>query len=128
MTNLIRSNFQSHPFHLVSPSPWPINSSGTLLALTVSTVLWMHAFINAQYCLNVALIVLISSMSLWFRDIISEGKDKNNFYTYLLNHKDKANILNILFSKLNIVRVISSKEISCIIKDDKEHFKFISEQ
>ena len=79
MTNLIRSNFQSHPFHLVSPSPWPINSSGTLLALTSSMVLWMHAFINAQYCLNVALFVLISSMSLWFRDIISEG-------TYYGNH------------------------------------------
>ena len=73
MTNLIRSNFQAHPFHLVSPSPWPINSSGTLLALTTSTVLWMHAFNNAQYCLSVALLVLISSMSLWFRDIISEA-------------------------------------------------------
>lgn len=23
MTNIIRSNFQDHPFHLVSPSPWP---------------------------------------------------------------------------------------------------------
>jgi cytochrome c oxidase subunit 3 len=73
MTNLIRSNFQAHPFHLVSPSPWPINSCGSLLALTTSIVLWMHGFINAQYCLSTGLIVLISSMSLWFRDIISEA-------------------------------------------------------
>ncbi len=73
MTNLIRSNFQAHPFHLVSPSPWPINSCGSLLALTTSIVLWMHGFINAQYCLSIGLIVLISSMSLWFRDIISEA-------------------------------------------------------
>ena len=122
MTNLIRSNFQSHPFHLVSPSPWPINSSGTLLALTSSMVLWMHAFINAQYCLSVALIVLISSMSLWFRDIISEGKNNNRNNIYTLNHNYKANIFNIIFSKLNIVRVISSEEISCIIKDGKQYF------
>jgi len=34
MTNLIRSNYQSHPFHLVSPSPWPLFTSIALFALT----------------------------------------------------------------------------------------------
>ena len=33
MTNLIRSDFQAHPFHLVSPSPWPFYSSISLLTL-----------------------------------------------------------------------------------------------
>jgi hypothetical protein len=31
MTNLVRSNFQDHPFHLVSPSPWPEGCLGNNL-------------------------------------------------------------------------------------------------
>ncbi|MBD5655431.1 MAG: cytochrome c oxidase subunit 3 [Candidatus Eremiobacteraeota bacterium] len=48
MTNLVRSNFQAHPFHLVSPSPWPILTCISLLSLTSSGVLTMHVFPNAQ--------------------------------------------------------------------------------
>ena len=73
MTNIIRSNFQAHPFHLVSASPWPIFTCVSLLTLTTSGVLSMHGFIDAQYFLNIALIALVSSMSLWFRDVISEA-------------------------------------------------------
>nr|YP_009642654.1 cytochrome c oxidase subunit III [Phlyctis petraea]QCI56406.1 cytochrome c oxidase subunit III [Phlyctis petraea] len=79
MTNITRSNFQFHPFHLVSPSPWPINTSLSLLALTTLGVLTMHSFTYANNFLLIAFICLISSMSLWFRDVISEG-------TYLGNH------------------------------------------
>ena len=79
MSNLIRSNFQAHPFHLVSPSPWPVYSSISLLALTTSVVLTMHGFYITGYCLILALLSLIFTMSFWFRDIISEG-------TYLGNH------------------------------------------
>ena len=79
MTNLIRSSFQAHPFHLVSPSPWPIYSSISLLTLTTSGVLSMHGFSHAEYFLALAFILVISSMSFWFRDVISEA-------TYLGNH------------------------------------------
>lgn len=73
MTNVIRSNFQDHPFHLVSPSPWPFFTSISLLSLTGSAVLSMHNFGNAHYLFFGTLILLISSMSLWFRDVISEA-------------------------------------------------------
>jgi cytochrome c oxidase subunit 3 len=49
MTNLTRSNFQAHPFHLVSPSPWPLFTSIALLTLTTSGVSSMHSFNNAGY-------------------------------------------------------------------------------
>lgn len=74
-----RSLFQGHPFHLVSPSPWPIYTSISMLNLTTSGVLTMHGFENAHYFLIGAFIALISSMSFWWRDVISEG-------TYLGNH------------------------------------------
>jgi len=79
MTNLTRSNFQAHPFHLVSPSPWPLYTCIALLTLTTSGVLTMHGFSHAEVFLSLALVTLISSMSLWWRDVISEG-------TYLGNH------------------------------------------
>jgi len=79
MSNLTRSNFQAHPFHLVSPSPWPVCSGVNLLSLTTTGVVTMHGFSFAYIFFYMALTSVIYSMSLWFRDIISEG-------TYLGNH------------------------------------------
>lgn len=73
MLNLNRSNFQAHPFHLVSPSPWPLYTSISLLTLTTSGVLSFHGFVYAEYNLIISLTALILSMSFWFRDIIAEG-------------------------------------------------------
>jgi cytochrome c oxidase subunit 3 len=74
-----RSNFQSHPFHLVSPSPWPLNTSVSLLNTTVSAALTFHLFYGKLITVTLSIISLVYSMSLWFRDVISEG-------TYLGNH------------------------------------------
>jgi len=79
MNYLVRSHFQSHPYHLVSPSPWPFYTCISLLTLTTSGVLTMHGFSNSGLFAELALISLISSMILWWRDVISEG-------TYLGNH------------------------------------------
>ena len=74
-----RSLYQFHPFHLVSPSPWPLFTCIALLTLTSSGVLTMHGFNYANYFLISAIFALIFSMSFWWRDVISEG-------TYLGNH------------------------------------------
>lgn len=79
MTNLTRSTFQDHPFHLVSPSPWPLYTSISLFTLTVNAALSMHLFNNSYIMFYVSFFLVVASMSLWFRDIISEG-------TYLGNH------------------------------------------
>jgi hypothetical protein len=79
MLNLHRSNFQAHPFHLVSHSPWPLYISISLLTLTTSAVLSFHGFAYAEYNLMMSLTALILAMSFWWRDVIAEG-------TYLGNH------------------------------------------
>lgn len=79
MTIITRSLFQPHPYHLVSPSPWPFNTSFSLLVLTVSAVLTFQGFTKAVDVINMGLLIVVSSMFLWFRDVISEG-------TYLGNH------------------------------------------
>jgi cytochrome c oxidase subunit 3 len=79
LTNFTRSKFQAHPFHLVSPSPWPLCSSICLLNLTFSAVISFQNFAEGIKLLLIALVSVIYCMSLWFRDVISEG-------TYLGNH------------------------------------------
>lgn len=79
MTEVSRSQYQSHPFHLVSPSPWPMYTSFALLTLTTSGALSMHNFTGAYIPFFTALVMVAVAMSFWFRDIISEG-------TFLGNH------------------------------------------
>ena len=115
MLNLNRSNFQAHPFHLVSPSPWPLYTSVSLLSLTTSAVLSFHGFAYAEYNLMLSLTALILSMSFWWRDVIAEG---------ILNLKSK-----ILYNyNLNIARAIPVENLEkCLndykIKNNTEVFK-----
>lgn len=64
---------------MVSPSPWPLNTSISLFTITTSGAMAMHGFNNIHYILFLSLLNLNLSMFFWFRDIISEA-------TYLGNH------------------------------------------
>jgi len=71
--------YQRHPFHLVDPSPWPIATSFALLMLTLSAALTMHGYIKGLSTILFAVILVVTTMTLWFRDVITEG-------TYLGDH------------------------------------------
>jgi len=64
---------QSHPFHLVEPSPWPLTSSIALLTTTIAGVMYFNNYANGGLFLTLGLIATVSSMFLWFRDIIIES-------------------------------------------------------
>ena len=75
MSNIlnIRKLFQFFPFHLVTPSPWPILVSFALFNLVISGVNYMQGYSNGGNLSLLNLIVLVSFMSLWFRDVANEG-------------------------------------------------------
>ena len=50
--SLIKQRYQTHPYHLVDPSPWPILTSFSLLNLTIGAVLYMHGYNNGGILLN----------------------------------------------------------------------------
>lgn len=79
MVYVPKSNFQYHPFHLVSPSPWPLYTGLSVFFLTTSAVLLMHGFELYRYIFFVSLFNLVYSMGLWFRDVVAES-------TYLGKH------------------------------------------
>jgi hypothetical protein len=113
MLNLNRSNFQAHPFHLVSPSPWPLYTSISLLSLTTSAVLSFHGFAYAEYNLMMSLISVILAMSFWWRDVIAEGKLNlvgKTLFNYNLNIA-KAIPVEDLKKSLNDYKVKNNIEV-----------------
>jgi Cytochrome c oxidase subunit III/LAGLIDADG DNA endonuclease family len=79
MNKINRNQFQSFPFHLVEPSPWPILVSFSLLNLTLGAVMYMQGFTYGGQLLSLGFTLTVFGMILWFRDIITEG-------TYLGHH------------------------------------------
>ena len=73
MTIQIRSLFQTHPYHLVSPSPWPVNTSFALLLVILAGVLFLQSFIVLWDKVGTGFMAALLSMSLWFRDVIAEA-------------------------------------------------------
>ena len=77
--NLHRNQFQFFPYHLVTPSPWPILLSFSLLTMAIGAVMYMHGYVNGGNLLTTGFILTAYGMGLWFRDVITEG-------TYLGDH------------------------------------------
>jgi cytochrome c oxidase subunit 3 len=79
MTQLTRSQYQSHQFHMVEASPWPLLQSLALLTLTVSAVLYFNGVQHSEVLLGLGFFSTLFGMILWFRDVTIEG-------TYLGDH------------------------------------------
>jgi cytochrome c oxidase subunit 3 len=73
MNKINRNQFQSFPYHLVDPSPWPILVSFSLLSLTLSAVMYMQGFTYGNQLISLGFTLTVFGMILWFRDIITEG-------------------------------------------------------
>ena len=81
MTNLqlIKTKYQSHSYHLVDQSPWPILISWTLFFMAIGAVLSMHGYNNGGYLLALGFLLTSTVMYFWLSDVHIEG-------TYLGNH------------------------------------------
>jgi cytochrome c oxidase subunit 3 len=62
-----------HPFHLVNPSPWPLLGSFALLCLTSGTAMFMHKMAIGTPLLVLGLVLVLTTMFCWWRDVIREG-------------------------------------------------------
>ena len=72
-TQILKSQYQRFPFHLVDPSPWPILSSFSLLNLTIGAVSYIHGLTYGGYIFLLGFILTSYSMILWLRDVVIEG-------------------------------------------------------
>ena len=68
---------KNHPFHLVDPSPWPFVGSIGGLVSAVGFILLMHH--QGFYVLLMGLAIVVFTMFGWWRDVIRESNDKENY-------------------------------------------------
>ena len=74
------NSIQKHPYHIVDPSPWPLVTSISALVTVVGAAMYMHSYQNGNFILLLGLIMLIASMSVWWRDVIREAT-YNGYHT-----------------------------------------------
>lgn len=73
-----KRNNQKHGFHLVDPSPWPILTAFSTLTMIVGFVSYLHSSTTFSSIFGgsvaiLGLVLLISMVSLWWRDVIREA-------------------------------------------------------
>jgi len=67
------SNKKYHPFHLVTPSPWPFLISIAAFATAIGATMYMHSYKGGFGLLTLGLLLVITIMGLWWRDVVREG-------------------------------------------------------
>lgn len=62
---------QTHAYHIVNPSPWPLTGALSALLITSGLIIWFH--FNSILLLLLGLTTNILTMYQWWRDIIRES-------------------------------------------------------
>ena len=64
---------QTHPYHLVNPSPLPILSSFSLLVLVTGGLMFMHNKPGGAIVAFAGLAMILACMYTWWREVVREG-------------------------------------------------------
>jgi cytochrome c oxidase subunit 3 len=73
ISNINHSGKQYHPYHLVTPSPWPLAISMTASLIPIGAVQYMHSYQGGLTSLLFGLFSTIAIMIIWWRDVIREA-------------------------------------------------------
>lgn len=67
------SEGQTHPYHLVDPSPWPAVGAAGAFILALGGIMYMH--MDNAIGLLIGLGLVVFTMFGWWRDVVREGED-----------------------------------------------------
>lgn len=70
---MAEAHANSHPYHLVNPSPWPILGSIAAFALALGAIGYMHG--ASFWWMVPGLIGVLYTMLVWWRDVIREAEE-----------------------------------------------------
>ena len=65
---------QSHPYHLVDLSPWPISTAFSLFVLAIGIVMSLHSYNFGTGILATGIGAVTLCAYCWWREVIKEGK------------------------------------------------------
>jgi len=69
---------KTHLYHIVDVSPWPLASSIGALLLTSGLACYIHRVSYGMFMFLLGLFLLLSSMYVWWRDIVRESTYQGN--------------------------------------------------
>nr|YP_002242158.1 cytochrome c oxidase subunit III [Damon diadema]ACI02272.1 cytochrome c oxidase subunit III [Damon diadema] len=92
---------QSHPFHMVNMSPWPLTAAIGSLTLTMGMIKWFH--LNSMSLFTLGLLILLSTAIQWWRDIIREATFQGHHTTPVISGLKWGMILFIISEVLFFV-------------------------
>ena len=64
---------QTHPFHLVNPSPWPALASVSMFMTVFGAAMYMHQKSGGAILMGAGFAVVLYTMFVWWRDVIREA-------------------------------------------------------
>lgn len=79
---MVRSAY-SHPFHIVTASPWPILMSVNVLALVFGAVTYLHSYENGGILLAAGLGGVLYVSFAWWADIVFEATYEGAHTSYV---------------------------------------------
>lgn len=62
---------QTHAYHIVNPSPWPLTGALSALLITSGLVIWFH--FHSFTLLSIGLLTNVLTIYQWWRDIVRES-------------------------------------------------------
>ncbi|MDE3016843.1 MAG: cytochrome c oxidase subunit 3 [Pseudomonadota bacterium] len=65
---------QTHPYHLVNPSPWPALAATALLMTTLGTAMFLHQKTGGIFLAIAGVALVLYCMFAWWRDVIHEAR------------------------------------------------------
>lgn len=90
---------QTHPYHLVNPSPWPALASLALLCFTLGGAMFMHKQAGGGLLAMVGLTLILYCMFVWWRDVIFEARE-DKAHTHEVSRGLRAGMVLFIVSEV----------------------------
>jgi len=95
----LKYKLPKHPYHIVTPSPWPILVGITALPITLGAVMYFHSYNWGRFTLTVSLLTLLILLFAWWRDVIREATF-NGLHTTAVQKSHRLGFILFIFSEV----------------------------
>jgi cytochrome c oxidase subunit 3 len=96
---LIKQNRWRHPFHIVTPSPWPFFLSISVFSLVLNFVMYLHFYPNAGIFCLLSFFFFLLTLFGWFNDIIFESTFQLK-HTFLVRRGLRLGVVFFIISEV----------------------------
>ncbi|TVR79164.1 MAG: cytochrome c oxidase subunit 3 [Rhodospirillales bacterium] len=87
---------QSHPFHMVEPSPWPALATLGAFVLAVGAIIFMHD--GPPWIMAGGFLIIFYTAFVWWRDVVRESR--SGFHTSVVQHGLRLGVLLFIASEV----------------------------